>query len=60
MAGTKKSAKKTAATNIEKYGPDYYSRIGKIGGSAKVKKGFAVRPDVASIAGSISKRGKSA
>lgn len=33
------------------YGDDYYKKIGKIGGSAKVKKGFGKNPQLASIAG---------
>lgn len=33
---------KTRDTNIRKYGEDYYARIGAIGGSRKVRKGFAV------------------
>lgn len=33
------------------HGKDYYKKIGKIGGSAKVKKGFGKNPQLASIAG---------
>ena len=33
------------------HGEDYYKKIGKIGGSAKVKKGFGKTPQLASIAG---------
>lgn len=33
------------------HGADYYKKIGKIGGSAKVKKGFGKNPQLASIAG---------
>lgn len=33
------------------HGEDYYKNIGKIGGSAKVKKGFGKNPQLASIAG---------
>ena len=33
------------------HGNDYYKKIGKLGGSAKVKKGFGKNPELASIAG---------
>jgi hypothetical protein len=33
---------KISATNRKKYGPDYYSRIGSIGGRARVPKGQAI------------------
>lgn len=33
------------------HGEDYYKNIGKLGGSAKVKKGFGKNPKLASIAG---------
>jgi len=33
---------KISATNRRKFGPDYYARIGGMGGRAKVPKGFAV------------------
>lgn len=33
------------------HGYDYYKKIGKLGGSAKVKKGFGKNPQLASIAG---------
>jgi len=64
MAGSKIGGIKTAATNIEKYGADYYRNIGRIGGkSGKAQgtiKGFALNPELARIAGSkgrkISKR----
>lgn len=39
------------------HGEDYYKKIGKLGGSAKVKKGFGKNPELASIAG---KKGGSA
>lgn len=41
MAGNKESGKKTAATNKRKYGADYYSRIGRIGGRNGKTDGFA-------------------
>ena len=39
------------------HGEDYYKKIGKLGGAAKVKKGFGKNPKLASIAG---KKGGSA
>lgn len=40
MAGTKAGAKKAAATNRLRYGDDFYSRIGKIGGQNGHTGGF--------------------
>lgn len=40
MAGTKAGGAKAAATNIAKYGNDFYSRIGKAGGKAGHTGGF--------------------
>lgn len=52
---------KTAQKIKEKYGSDFFARIGKIGGEACVPKGFAANPELAKRAGSrggkISKRG---
>jgi general stress protein YciG len=62
MAGTKAGGKKTAQTNIRKYGEDFYSRIGAMGGQKGTTGGFAVNPELARIAGQIggrkSRRGK--
>lgn len=41
MAGNKIGGKKTAETNIKKYGRDFYAKIGKIGGSKGCTGGFA-------------------
>jgi general stress protein YciG len=66
MAGNKIGGVKAAARNKEKYGDDFYSRIGANGGSApyKGKKGFAADPDRArsagKLGGSISKRTRKA
>lgn len=38
MSGTKEGGKKTAETNKKKYGEDYYSKIGVVGGVNKNKK----------------------
>lgn len=41
MAGNKWGGRKATQTNLKK-DPDHYAKIGRIGGSAKVPKGFAV------------------
>lgn len=33
MAGTKKGGKAAAKTNYSKYGPDFYRKIGAMGGA---------------------------
>ena len=62
MSGTKAGGAKAAATNKAKYGEDFYKRLGHRGGSVCGRKGFALNPELAKIAGSIgghrSKRGK--
>ena len=61
MAGTVAGGMAAKETNLIKYGADFYSRIGKIGGSAKVPKGFAISGKAVEAGikgGSISKRGK--
>lgn len=54
--------KKAAATNKERYGKDWYARIGRTGGKNGHTGGFAANPALAKIAGAkggkISKRGK--
>lgn len=61
MAGTKAGALKAKQKMIDRYGADFYSRIGKLGGMAMVPKGFALSPQLAVEAGrkggSISRRG---
>lgn len=61
MAGTLVGGKKAAATNKERYGKDWYARIGQMGGKNGHTGGFASNPELARIAGSIggkrSKRG---
>jgi len=52
MSGTSKGGYRTAATNKNLYGSDFYRRIGRMGGAAKVKKGFAIAGH-ASTAGRI-------
>lgn len=41
MAGNVQTGKAAAATNKNKYGDDFYSVIGSIGGKKKVPKGFS-------------------
>ena len=60
MPGTISGGKLAAKTNKEKYGDDFYKKMGQMGGKAKVPKGFAKNPDLARLAGAkggkISKR----
>lgn len=64
MAGTLEGGRKAAKTNKERHGADWYSKIGKRGGSKShpETRYFAVNRDIARTAGakggSISKRGK--
>lgn len=61
MAGTLEGGKKAAITNKEKYGPDFYARIGSIGGKNGRTGGFYGNPELARLAGArggrLSKRG---
>lgn len=41
MAGTKLGGQKAAITNIKNHGKDFYTRIGRIGGSHSRNGGFA-------------------
>ena len=62
MAGTVSGGKKAAKKNLEK-DPDFYKRIGAIGGKKGRTGGFAANRELARIAGRkgglISRRGKS-
>jgi hypothetical protein len=51
MAGTKMGGKAAATTNKLKYGTDFYSRIGSIGGKKGHTGGFFVNRDLAREAG---------
>lgn len=63
MSGTKLGGAKSRDKNLTR-DPDFYKKIGRIGGSKKTSKpkGFAADPERARIAGArggrISKRGK--
>ena len=62
MVMTKAGGPKVRKTIEERYGKDYWSRIGSKGGKACGKKGFALNPELAREAGrkggKVSKRGK--
>lgn len=61
MPGTKLGGLKAAATNKQKYGPDFYKNIGHRGGASGHSGGFAANPVLAKLAGAkggrLSKRG---
>ncbi len=60
MAGTIEGGHKARNTIKERYGEDFYRKIGQKGGSVCVPKGFALNHKLASLAGrkggSISRR----
>lgn len=62
MAGTPKGGQLAAATNIRKYGKDFYARIGAMGGRLGHTGGFYADRELARKAGAkggrISRRGK--
>lgn len=51
MAGTIQGGLATAKTNKEKYGEDFYVRIGAIGGRKGTTGGFAANRELAREAG---------
>lgn len=51
MPGTKAGGAKAAKTNKERWGNDFYSRIGQKGGRNGHTGGFASNPELARIAG---------
>jgi general stress protein YciG len=61
MVGTKAGGQKAAATNLLRYGKDFYKRIGQKGGQNGHTGGFAANPELARIVGAkgsrISRRG---
>jgi len=62
MAGTKDGGKSAAATNKAKYGPDFYAKIGAMGGKKGRTGGFYANRELARAAGAkggrISRRTK--
>lgn len=56
MAGTKEGALKAAKTNMERYGKDYYAKMGREGGKNGHTGGFASNKELARRAGSIGGR----
>lgn len=66
MAGTKTGGEAAASTNKKKYGPDFYARIGAMGGKKGRSGGFAAGKEgrerarkFGAIGGRLSRRGKS-
>jgi len=51
MAGTKLGGQKAAATNRNKYGKDFYARIGSLGGKMGHTGGFFANRELAREAG---------
>lgn len=51
MAGTKAGGKAAAATNKQKYGSDFYARIGSQGGKLGKTGGFFANRELARAAG---------
>lgn len=51
MAGTKAGGEAAAKTNKQKYGPDFYAKIGAAGGKKGKTGGFYANRDLAREAG---------
>lgn len=51
MAGTKDGGRKAANTNKNKYGKDFYARIGAMGGKMGHTGGFYANRELARVAG---------
>jgi len=65
MAGTENGGKEAAKTNKKKYGPDFYARIGAMGGRKGHTGGFAAGKEgrdrarkFGAIGGRLSRRGR--
>lgn len=52
MSGTKHGGRKASRTNRERYGEDFYKKIGAIGGRNGHSGGFSYNPALARVAGS--------
>lgn len=63
MAGTSEGGKKAAKTTIERYGADFYAKMGAVGGTKSRNGGFYANRELAREAGRkggrMSKRTKS-
>lgn len=51
MAGNRIGGLRARDTNKAKYGPEFYARIGRIGGQRGTTGGFAANRELARIAG---------
>lgn len=51
MSGTRQGGLKAAKTNKDRYGSEFYKKIGKVGGKKSTTGGFAANPELARIAG---------
>lgn len=52
MSGSKIGGRKASRTNRERYGEDFYKKIGSIGGRNGHTGGFSYNPALARVAGS--------
>jgi len=53
MAGTRVGGEKAAKTNKQRYGAEFYERIGHLGGKTSTGGGFAKDPELARRAGRL-------
>jgi len=51
MSGNRKGGLKAARTNKDRYGMNFYEKIGRIGGKKSTGGGFTNNPELAKIAG---------
>ena len=51
IAGTLEGGRKAADTNKQRYGDDFFKKIGKAGGTKSRGGGFAANPELAQEAG---------